>query len=112
MALLSLHVHPPLHLPHRVQPPHLQRDQELNEEEDDAHKVLIFYEVILLIQLIRGQRKEIGLAMMLFCVVAIFFICHILALVVNILEVFFCLFLFSLAQFLYEPLCVLPSIIM
>jgi len=38
--------------------------------------------------LTRGQRKEIGLAMMLFCVVAIFFICHILALVVNILEHF------------------------
>ena len=40
-----------------------------------------------MILLVRSQRKEMGLAMMLFCVVAIFFICHILALVVNILEV-------------------------
>ena len=49
---------------------------------------LIFSSIsICVILLFRSQRKEIGLAMMLFCVVAIFFICHILALVVNILEV-------------------------
>ena len=49
---------------------------------------LIFSSIsICVILLFRSQRKEISLAMMLFCVVAIFFICHILALVVNILEV-------------------------
>lgn len=35
----------------------------------------------------RSQAREQGLATMLFCVVAVFFICNLLALVVNILEV-------------------------
>ena len=88
LALLCLHVHPSLHLPGRVQPPHLQGDPESNEEKDKAHKV-DFPPLIkaFFIMMGRGQRKEMGLAMMLFFVVAIVFICHILGLVVNILEV-------------------------
>jgi Ca2+/Na+ antiporter len=35
----------------------------------------------------RTQKREMGLAMMLFCVVIVFFLCNILALVVNLLEV-------------------------
>ena len=35
----------------------------------------------------RSQAREQGLATMLFCVVAVFFVCNLLALVVNILEV-------------------------
>ena len=35
----------------------------------------------------RTQKRELGLAMMLLCVVTIFFLCNVLALVVNILEV-------------------------
>jgi hypothetical protein len=37
--------------------------------------------------LVRTQKREMGLAMMLFCVVIVFFFCNILALVVNLLEV-------------------------
>ena len=37
--------------------------------------------------MIRSQAREQGLAWMLFCVVAVFFFCNLLALVVNILEV-------------------------
>ena len=37
----------------------------------------------------RSQAREQGLATMLFCVVAVFFFCNLLALVVNILEVGF-----------------------
>jgi hypothetical protein len=37
--------------------------------------------------LFRNQKRELGLAMMLLCVVTIFFLCNVLALVVNILEV-------------------------
>ena len=36
---------------------------------------------------VRSQAREQGLATMLFCVVAVFFVCNLLALVVNILEV-------------------------
>ena len=36
---------------------------------------------------VRSQAREQGLATMLFCVVAVFFFCNLLALVVNILEV-------------------------
>jgi len=36
----------------------------------------------------RSQKREIGLAMMLLCVVLVFFLCNILALIVNILELF------------------------
>jgi len=36
----------------------------------------------------RSQKREIGLAMMLLCVVLVFFLCNILALIVNILEHF------------------------
>lgn len=39
-------------------------------------------------RLTRREEKEIGLAMMLICVVAIFFVCNILALIANILEYF------------------------
>lgn len=39
-------------------------------------------------RLSRLQKKEIGLATMLFCVVVVFFFCNILALVVNVLESF------------------------
>ncbi|XP_054722361.1 FMRFamide receptor-like [Uloborus diversus] len=39
-------------------------------------------------RLTRREEKEIGLAMMLICVVAIFFVCNILALLINILECF------------------------
>ncbi|XP_015929423.1 FMRFamide receptor-like [Parasteatoda tepidariorum] len=39
-------------------------------------------------RLTRREEKEIGLAMMLICVVAIFFVCNILALLINILELF------------------------
>jgi len=39
-------------------------------------------------QLSRNQKREIGLAIMLFCVVIVFFFCNFLALVVNILEHF------------------------
>jgi hypothetical protein len=35
----------------------------------------------------RTQKRELGLAMMLLCVVTIFFLCNVLALIVNILEV-------------------------
>lgn len=38
-------------------------------------------------QLSRLQKKEISLAIMLFCVVVVFFMCNILALVTNILEI-------------------------
>ena len=38
----------------------------------------------------RTQKREMGLAMMLFCVVIVFFLCNILALVVNLLEVQYC----------------------
>ena len=37
--------------------------------------------------MLRSQAREQGLATMLFCVVAVFFFCNLLALVVNILEV-------------------------
>ena len=89
MALLCLHVHPSFHFPGRVQPPHLQGNQKSNQEKDKAHKVLFVPSSIQTFPILitRGQRKEMGLAMMLLCVVAIFFICHILGLVVNILEV-------------------------
>ena len=36
----------------------------------------------------RNQKREIGLAMMLFCVVTVFFLCNVLALVGNVLEQF------------------------
>ncbi|PRD17700.1 UNVERIFIED_CONTAM: FMRFamide receptor [Trichonephila clavipes] len=39
-------------------------------------------------RLTRREEKEIGLAMMLICVVSIFFVCNILALLINILELF------------------------
>ena len=55
--------------------------------------ILIYMEVrranSLRAQLTRVQKREIGLAMMLFCVVIIFFLCNSLALVVSILEVRF-----------------------
>ena len=35
----------------------------------------------------RSERRERGLAMMLICVVFVFFLCNILALVANVLEV-------------------------
>ena len=38
-------------------------------------------------QLSRNQKRELGLATMLLCVVVVFFLCNFLALVVNILEV-------------------------
>ncbi len=38
-------------------------------------------------KLTRLQQREIGMATMLICVVIVFFVCNILALVVNILEV-------------------------
>ena len=37
--------------------------------------------------LLRNQKRELGLATMLLCVVVVFFLCNFLALVVNILEV-------------------------
>lgn len=40
-------------------------------------------------RLSRLQRKEIGLATMLLCVVVVFFLCNILALVNNLLECFY-----------------------
>lgn len=40
-------------------------------------------------RLSRHQRREIGLATMLLCVVTVFFICNVLALVNNILEAFY-----------------------
>ncbi|XP_026469632.1 FMRFamide receptor-like [Ctenocephalides felis] len=40
-------------------------------------------------RLSRSQRREIGLATMLLCVVVVFFICNVLALVTNILEAFY-----------------------
>lgn len=40
-------------------------------------------------RLSRLQRREIGLATMLLCVVVVFFLCNILALVTNILEAFY-----------------------
>ncbi|XP_022256354.1 FMRFamide receptor-like [Limulus polyphemus] len=39
-------------------------------------------------RLTRQQENEINLAMMLFCIVGIFFVCNILALIVNIMEYF------------------------
>jgi hypothetical protein len=45
-------------------------------------EIFIFYMI-----LPRTQKREMGLAMMLFCVVIVFFCCNILALVVNLLEV-------------------------
>ncbi|XP_046985417.1 FMRFamide receptor [Schistocerca americana] len=42
-------------------------------------------------RLSRLQKKEIGLATMLLCVVIVFFLCNILALVNNILEAFYCI---------------------
>jgi hypothetical protein len=40
-------------------------------------------------RLSRTEKREIGLATMLFCVVIVFFLCNILALVTNILEAFY-----------------------
>lgn len=40
-------------------------------------------------KLSRLQKKEIGLATMLLCVVVVFFICNILALIANVLEAFY-----------------------
>lgn len=40
-------------------------------------------------RLSRLQKKEIGLATMLLCVVVVFFICNILALVANVMEAFY-----------------------
>ncbi|XP_068081537.1 FMRFamide receptor [Anabrus simplex] len=42
-------------------------------------------------RLSRLQKKEIGLATMLFCVVIVFFLCNILALVNNVVEAFYCI---------------------
>jgi hypothetical protein len=39
-------------------------------------------------KLSRLQQREIGMATMLLCVVIVFFVCNVLALVVNVLEVF------------------------
>ncbi|KAK7872157.1 hypothetical protein R5R35_001723 [Gryllus longicercus] len=41
-------------------------------------------------RLSRLQKKEIGLATMLLCVVVVFFLCNLLALVNNVMEVFYC----------------------
>lgn len=38
-------------------------------------------------KLSRLQQREIGMATMLLCVVIVFFVCNVLALVVNVLEV-------------------------
>ena len=45
------------------------------------------YSTLIINWFIRSQAREQGLAWMLFCVVAVFFFCNLLALVVNILEV-------------------------
>ncbi|XP_067004373.2 FMRFamide receptor [Anabrus simplex] len=42
-------------------------------------------------RLSRLQKKEIGLATMLLCVVIVFFLCNILALVNNVIEAFYCI---------------------
>lgn len=49
-------------------------------------------------RLSRLQRREIGLATMLLCVVVVFFICNILALVTNILEAFYQIIVDSLVK--------------
>ncbi|KAF6205267.1 hypothetical protein GE061_019436 [Apolygus lucorum] len=49
-------------------------------------------------KLSRLQKKEIGLATMLLCVVIVFFLCNILALVVNILESFYCIIFDQMVQ--------------
>ena len=49
---------------------------------EDVHCILT-----MIYLMCRTQKRELGLAMMLLCVVTIFFLCNVLALVVNILEV-------------------------
>jgi hypothetical protein len=53
----------------------------------------------------RNQKRELGLATMLLCVVMVFFLCNFLALVVNILEVrmsfYYLIFRLQIFQLLY-----------
>ena len=53
----------------------------------------------------RNQKRELGLATMLLCVVMVFFLCNFLALVVNILEVrmsfYYLIFRLQISQLSY-----------